>query len=442
MQDRRLHQPGSAGRISALSLGLLLSLSACGGGGGDTAAPSPAPNPPPLAQTPSEGCLVNSSVNSDGTLRQRTQSYPCARYDIVTSRMTSTGTPVTMDFLVASPANGVAPKAAVVLIGGANFDMGIVGNASTGQATGAGGNFLVRTAQMFANAGYLAIALDRPSDWPAGPGPDEITNLDQYRISVRHAVDIASVLHRVNTGNLDVFLTGTSRGSMSVMAASPLGAGVAISSPVTVGRSDFPSQLYVGDPRHAVLQPSRVTRPAIVLRNTSDECMITPPANAQALQQALRSVGVDAVLAEANGGVKVTTASPGIVPDPCQALSYHAYLGIESTAVGQLTGWFDGRVRALGTNHRPTGALLQTTTPAGVAKVIDLAANTRDTDGDALTYALPYEASSLGGSVSRTGSLVTYTPPVGATQKTDHFVYVATDGRGGVNATVVAVDIL
>jgi hypothetical protein len=36
---------------------------------------------------------------------------------------------------------------------------------------------------------------------------------------------------------------------------------------------------------------------------------------------------------------------------------------------------------------------------------------------------------------------VTYTPPVGVSNKTDHFVYVVTDGKGGVGTAVVSVQI-
>ena len=103
---------------------------------------------------------------------------------------------------------------------------------------------------------------------------------------------------------------------------------------------------------------------------------------------------------------------------------------------------WDGWAKALGTNRRPTAPLLKASTAAGAARTIDLAPNTQDADGDTLSYSLPYAATSLGGSVSLAGSVVTYTPPAGLSQRTDHFVYVATDGKGGVDATVVAVDIL
>lgn len=49
--------------------------------------------------------------------------------------------------------------------------------------------------------------------------------------------------------------------------------------------------------------------------------------------------------------------------------------------------------------------------------------------------------SSLGGSVVLDGATVTYTPPAGATNVTDRFVYVVTDGRGGVSAEVISIRI-
>jgi hypothetical protein len=43
--------------------------------------------------------------------------------------------------------------------------------------------------------------------------------------------------------------------------------------------------------------------------------------------------------------------------------------------------------------------------------------------------------------VSLAGSMATYTPPPGASNVTDYFVYVVTDGKGGVGAAVIAVQI-
>jgi hypothetical protein len=54
---------------------------------------------------------------------------------------------------------------------------------------------------------------------------------------------------------------------------------------------------------------------------------------------------------------------------------------------------------------------------------------------------LSHATTVLGGSVTLNGSTVTYTPPVGASNLTDHFVYVVSDGKGGVGAAVISVQI-
>jgi len=59
-----------------------------------------------------------------------------------------------------------------------------------------------------------------------------------------------------------------------------------------------------------------------------------------------------------------------------------------------------------------------------------------------LSYALSHTKTSLeGSSVTLNGSTVTYTPPAGVSNKTDYYVYVVTDGKGGVGAAVITVRI-
>ena len=377
-------------------------------------------------------CTSPSTVNADGTLGLRTLATPCGFYGEVTTRTTGSGVPVVVKYIAHRPSNGAVPKAAVFLIGGANLDMGITGDAATGTITASGGNFLVRTSQLFANAGYLAIAMDRPSDRPTATPANETLNLDAYRVSVDHATDILAVLRQVNTDNLDVFLAGTSRGAISVVGQNPIAAGIAISSAVTNG-------LVVGN-LNVQLQPSFVQRPAHVLLNTDDLCPVTTPAGSQALFNNLIAAGVNAAIDAVSGGVAVTTGTPDQV-DICGALNFHGYLGIEPTAVGRTTAWLDGRVAALAGNRRPDAAFATVATAAGTQKQINLSTLARDLDGDTLSFALSQSTTSRGGTVSLTGSMATYTPPPGASNLTDYFVYVVTDGKGGVGAAVIAVQI-
>ena len=360
------------------------------------------------------------------TLAQRTNVVNCAYYGEVTTRTSATGLPVTVQYIAARPSSGATPKAAVFLIGGGNFELNFIGTAATGQAGTIGPNFLVRTAQMFADAGYLAIAMNGPSDLPA-PAVRTNTDSDLYRVSVRHAVDILMVLREVNTDNLDVFLAGTSRGAISAVATNLIGTGIALSSPVTRPAGTGPR--WIGDPRHPNLQPGFVQRPSHVLWNTLDECFVTVPADSQKLADDL--------------GAAFDFVTGGLIADPtdqCGSQHYHGFYAIEPDAVGKTTAWLDGRVAALAGNKRPDAAfaLLVPAAP-GVPLQIDLAALTGDADGDVLSYTLSHVGSGRGGTVTLDGATVTYTPPAGATGGTDNFVYVVTDGRGGVNAAVIRI---
>jgi len=218
----------------------------------------------------------------------------CGFYGEATTRTTEGGTPVIVKYIANRPSSGSAPKAAVLLIGGGDLDMNITGNATTGAIVTSGGNFLVRTAQLFAEAGYLAVAMDRPSDRPTATPETPCRNVDEYRISVDHAIDILAVLRQVNTDNLDVFLSGTSKGALSVVANNLIAAGISLSSAVTRRSSLFPTGCSSTRPASPVWQPGFVRRPAHVLLNTSDLCGVTRPVDSQALFDNLTAAGVNA----------------------------------------------------------------------------------------------------------------------------------------------------
>jgi hypothetical protein len=385
-------------------------------------------------------CTGDGAVAADGTLAQPPRkANACAFYSATQTRTTAAGTPVSMDYFVLRPSSGAAPKAVVVLIGGGNFDMGLTGTGATGiaNATG-GGNFVVRAAQMFADKGYVAVALDRPTDLPTPGATDENADADAYRVSVRHAVDVLAVLKHLNSEDQDVFVSGTSRGAISAMALNPIAAGVSLSSPVT---TDTAPRLWVGKADVPSLTLSSMQRPVHVLWEQGDTCSLTPPAATLALEQGLVAAGATAAYDVVAQSLTVTTAGFGITPDPCGPYAPHGFLGKETQAVANTAAWLDQRVAALAGNHRPSAAYVTVPTPAGVARRVDLSTLASDRDGDPLSFALPYATTTLGGSVSLAGSMVSYTPPASVTSGQDAFVYVVTDGRGGVNAAVVTVQI-
>jgi len=380
-------------------------------------------------------CTRVGTVNGDGTFGNRAFSHPCAFFQQSETREGSAAAPITIDFIRNWPVNTNTVRGIVVLIGGGDLTTNLGGNDGTGVATTSGGNFLVRTGQLFANAGFLAVIIDRPSDVPAGNA-----NVDQYRISVKHAVDIVGILKHANSANLPVFLVGTSRGAISAVPNNVIATGISISSPVTSAGGD-PANLYVGRPDTPSLLPSFVKRPTHVLWHDNDSCQVSTPAGSQTLFNNLTGAGVSAASNSATGGVQVTTASAAANPDVCGAFDFHGFLGIEPAAVGLITAWLNDRVNDLAGNTLPEAAYVTVPAAAGAAKQINLATLARDADGDTLSYALSHSTTVLGGSVTLNGSTVTYTPPAGVSNRTDQFVYVVTDGRGGVAAAVMSVQI-
>lgn len=390
-------------------------------------------------------CKQDSTVTPAGMLDTRTKSNGCAFYGQTTTRVAADGTPVTMDYFVNWPSTGQAPKAVVVLIGGGDFNMAIRGNLDTGagDVTGGANNFVVRTAQLVADAGYLTVALDRPVPAPLPPpgSVDPNTAADLYRTSVDHAVDILGVLKTLNVHHLPVFLAGTSRGALSVVAQNRIATGIATSSSVTVDRADNGRRLYVGRPDTPNLLPQYVQRPTLVLWHGEDGCFASQPAGSRALYDSLVAAGVDASFDIASGGVRVTVPGNGVSPDVCGPLNFHGYMGIENTVIGRVTAWFDARVAALGHNRGPQAEFAEVSTAAGAPKRIHLGQLAHDRDWRGLSYALPGSATSLGGQAVLADRTVTYTPPPGVSSGTDYFVYVVTDGRGGVGSAVVTVRI-
>ena len=72
---------------------------------------------------------------------------------------------------------------------------------------------------------------------------------------------------------------------------------------------------------------------------------------------------------------------------------------------------------------------------------IDLSPLVTDAIGGALTYSLPHTSTSLGGTISISGTDVTYDPPIGESNIVDTFVYVVNEAGGGTSHNVIDVTI-
>jgi hypothetical protein len=338
----------------------------------------------------------------------------------------ASGPMLTMDYMVHEPPG--AATALIVLIAGGQLTAGIEGLNGIGNApSSAGGNFLVRSAHLFAAQGYRVLTIDRPSDFNDYTMGNTVSGwaYDGYRTSMAHAVDLSQIINAVNTTNLPVVIAGTSRGSISAVAQHKLGSLLALSAPLTSGANGSP----IGS--STVVAPANVSEPVHVSWHELDGCTSTTPANAASLVGNLP----DAVGVSISGGFAVTGA--GV----CDADHYHGFPGIESCAVMQATDWIAAEIATLpATRPETDDAVASTTTDMAVD--IDLTTSaTASPAGGALTYSLPHANSSLGGSITITGNIVDYTPPSGVNSIVDSFVYIVNEAGGGTSHNIVTITI-
>jgi hypothetical protein len=408
-----------------LALAPLFLFAGCGGGGGGSSSSTPL----------SVNAVSCSSVSGDSTLSGSTPTLNTAwdkgspTYNLITTRKDASGTAVTVAYMF-HPSVGTAKGLIVLFVGGQG-----TANLTTSDGThmsGAGVTFEARSANMFAAQGFDVATIDRPSDESTSYTYNY--QYDTYRTSMRAAVDISSVINSADTTGLPVFFEGSSRGTVSAASNSILSSGIAVASPVTSGNGDP----IGGGSSVATVQAASIHVPMQVTWNTKDTCSVTVPANSKAMAQTFLNAGVTITATAITGG-------PGDYPNPgCVAAGYHQYFTIETCSVQQQTDWATTVATGLssGGNSRPTAQHIFASTTAGTSLPVDLSGSASDTDGDTLTYSLPYTTSSLGGTLTLSGSSVTYTPPSSSTYTAgtdDSFVYVVSDGKGGTANNVVSV---
>ena len=220
-------------------------------------------------------------------------------------------------FFSATP-NAVAT---LILLPGGAGGMGRIG--AEGWPDGA--NFLVRSAQMFAAQGFNVAVMARPSD---------MTDMDYpFRISSAHIDDIRKVAQQAKERwNVPVWLVGTSRGTVSGTAAviamrdEGLIAGLVLTASVTAGRvtGAVPGQTL-----------EKITIPVLVVHHAQDACKICIPSQAKLIESKLSASPAHATLM-LDGGENPSG-------DPCEALHYHGFIGMEAQAVQQIADWVKAR---------------------------------------------------------------------------------------------------
>ncbi len=395
---------------------------ACGGSSGSDTSGK---NDPLYSETACTSTAEDSTQNPDGSAA-RILSYLSGdvTYYNTGTRRTAANDAVYMDYMV-HEAMGT-PTALLVLIAGGSLNAGITGDAGTGAVDSSGGNFLVRSAHLFAAQGYRVVTVDRPTDYTDWIGIFT-SDFDPYRISVNHAVDLSRVINSAKNGdNLPIVLGGTSRGAISAVNQHFLADAISVSSPVTSGN---------GTPLGSAggISPADITKPAHVMWHILDGCSVTVPADAVALLNDFPDVVGD----QLDGGFADTMAA-----NPCGALDYHGFLGIESCAVTATANWI-ASLTFDATRPSTTTQNSRVTTPINPDQVVDIDLSSAVTAaaGGVLIFSLPYTTTSLGGTTSISGSIVTYTPPAGLSGTRDTFVYVVSETGGGTAHNRVVIQI-
>lgn len=205
--------------------------------------------------------------------------------------------------------------ATVVLLPGGNGGFGVLVDGKPSSA-----NFLVRTRDLFAEAGFNVAVMGRPSD---------TKDLDYSdRVSANHLQDLKQLVdHFKADSGLPVWLVGTSRGTVSATAAA-----------VKFGNTDLAGIVLtssVVNYKKVGAVPTQdiasIKIPVLVMHHEQDGCKICTPYEVPAIVSGLKNASVKKLIM-VNGGGNPTG-------DPCKALHYHGYIGMEKEAVALITDW-------------------------------------------------------------------------------------------------------
>ena len=210
------------------------------------------------------------------------------------------------------------PLASVILFPGGDGSIGLKPDWPEGKRSG---NFLVRSADLFARAGFLVAVVDAPSD---------SSTLWNLRTTERHAKDVAAVIaHLRAEAPVPVWLIGTSMGTLSAAnAAARLleggPDGIVLTSSVTeLSLKSTESVLTV--------DLERIRVPVLVVNHRNDVCKLSPPKTAERIVREVENSPRRDILSFSGG-------KPAGM-DECGPFAPHGYYGIEAEVVGAIAGW-------------------------------------------------------------------------------------------------------
>ena len=235
-------------------------------------------------------------------------------------RILDTRPGVTEAVLLIHPAG--PPTASVMLFTGGGGAIGLRRDWPKGKR---GGNFLIRSADLFAREGFLVAIVDAPSDYALA--------MWNFRTTERHAQDIAAIIAELRReAMVPVWLIGTSMGTLSAAnAAARLTEGgpdgVVLTSSVTELSAKSTESVLTVD-------LARIRVPLLVVNHRDDDCEVSPP------EEAGRIVGQ----AEHAPKREVMSFSGGkpAQSGECEPFAAHGYFGIEPEVVGAIARWVRG----------------------------------------------------------------------------------------------------
>jgi dienelactone hydrolase len=224
---------------------------------------------------------------------------------------------VTQRFVYLAPEN---PLASVILFAGGHGGLQIFPNGSFKWGES---NFLVRTRQLFAKNGLSVAVVDAPSDRQSAPF------LGGFRQTREHVADIkAAIAWLKQKANVPVWLIGTSMGTLSAaFIATQIG-------PIDGGPDGLvlTSTIVSFDRGRPVpaMPLQNITIPVLVVHHENDGCKLCAYAQIPSVMQKLSSTPKKELLTFKGG---VTRG------DPCEALAYHGFNGLENDVVARIAEW-------------------------------------------------------------------------------------------------------
>lgn len=209
------------------------------------------------------------------------------------------------------------PKAVAILFAGGHGGLQIGDDGKYGWG---GGNFLVRSAELFVKAGLMVVVVDAPSDRQKEPF------LNGFRQTKEHVEDTQAVLSWVKSQtNAPIWLVGTSRGTQSV-------ASIALGNVKGIHGIVLTSTILHDTKSKAVpeLELEKLNIPVLVVHHENDGCSHCSFSLVENMMKKLDKNPHKALLTFQGGQTK---------GDPCNAFGYHGFNGIEQEVVMKMTDW-------------------------------------------------------------------------------------------------------